>query len=300
MKKSRLLKLSMMLSLGFSIESISAQEGIAPPPPLLEQPAPQGVNVPAPAAEQSEGQPAAQTEQMQASQEEYYYTGEVYKDPGQKIDWIPDWIVPDFFKPEDKIWGIKRWSRYDYEMRANAPIGSRQKTWKGKVWPVRPRPTGVKPHLVHRFHAAHYWPTPFMEQDRETMQKMMEMHISNGWREATTFYAHHFDPVTNELNHSGEEQVRWILQSAPAQRKQFFVQTSATAGVNELRVTQLQQVAIRLSGNTDIPAISLRNASPPGRKASEIDTILKSIPTYMPPATIPYSGGAGPSYGSAE
>jgi hypothetical protein len=230
-----------------------------------------------------------------------YYEYGAYKDPGQKIDWIPDWIVPDFLKPEDKIPGVKRWSRDDYEIRANVPVGVRQKIWKGKVWPPVARPTGVKPHLIHRYYATHYWPTPFIEQDRILVDSIIEQHISNGWRDATTFYDYLFDPETNELTHAGQMQVQWLLESIPANRRTFFVQTSAAPGANEFRVTQVQQVASRLSGDGAIPTVELRNATSYGRPALEVDYIRRAELQSQPVPRVPLSSGnGGTTYGGGS
>lgn len=274
------LTLSVIVSISFfASEAVFAQNELLPPPEAAPE-----------EAQQYDDQAVSEDGTV-------YYESGTYKDPGQKIDWVPNWIVPDFFKAEDKIPGVKRWSRDDYEIRASLPIGSRQKIWKGKVWPPRPRPTGPKPHLVHRFHATHYWPTPFIEQDRMLVESVIEQHISNGWRDASTFYNYHFDPETNELTHAGQMQIQWLLETAPANRRTFFVQTSPEAGVNEIRVTQLQQIASRLSGNGEMPAVELRNSTFYGRPAAEVDYINKAFLNSQPIPRIPNTVGSGETYG---
>ncbi|HUG19847.1 MAG TPA: hypothetical protein VMM56_12765 [Planctomycetaceae bacterium] len=277
------LTLSVIVSISFlASDAVFAQNELLPPPEV----APEETLVIEDQAESEDGT--------------VYYEYGTYRDPGQKIDWVPDWIVPDFFKEEDKIPGVKRWSRDDYEIRSSLPIGSRQKLWKGKVWPPRPRPTGPKPHLVHRFHATHYWPTPFIEQDRMLVDSVIEQHISNGWREASTLYDYHFDPETNELTHAGQMQIQWLLEMTPANRRTFFVQTSAEVGANELRVTQVQQIASRLSGNGQIPAVELRNSTFHGRPAAEVDYINKAYLDSQPIPRVPNTVGGGTTYGGSN
>ena len=46
--------------------------------------------------------------------------------------------------------------------KAALPVGTRQKCWKGKLWPPYPRPTGPKQQFTHLYHAAHYWPYPYV------------------------------------------------------------------------------------------------------------------------------------------
>jgi hypothetical protein len=274
------LTLTVIVTIGFLSPEVLLAQNLLPPPedPAIESQVPATAEVGA---------------------EEYYEYGE-YQDPGQKREWIPRWMIPDWHKDSDTIPGVRRWSRYDYEMRGEVPIGSRQKFWKGKVWPARARPTGVKPHLIHRFHAAHYWPEPFIHEDRQVVQGVLEQHISNGWRDASTFYDYHFDAETNELSHAGELQMRWLLESAPAHRKRFYVQTSAEAGANELRVTNLQQIASRLSPSGEVPPVELRNVTAYGRPALEVDFIRKAEIQSQPQPRIPYTGGSGPSYGSSN
>lgn len=189
---------------------------------------------------------------------------------------IPYWLIPDFCKEEDKIPGVKRWSCDDYYVRGQLPIGQRQKCYKGKIWPVDPRPTGPRPHAIHRFHAAHYWPYPYDIWSRNRVNSVIAQQEQNGWRDATTIFDYHFDPDTNELTDSGELHLRWVLLNAPSKHRTLFLQTSAEEGVNEMRMVAVKQVAGRLMAGQEVPDVIYRNVMSVGRPATEIDYIRRA------------------------
>ena len=73
--------------------------------------------------------------------------------------------------------------------KAALPPGVRSNCKKGKVWPARPRSTGDKQQFSHTFHSAHYWPLPYVCQDREYVHNVMELQMNEGWQQETTLYA---------------------------------------------------------------------------------------------------------------
>ena len=211
---------------------------------------------------------------------------------------LPYWMVPDAFKAEDKIPGVKRWSREDYYLRGQLPVGQRQKCYKGKIWPVDPRPTGPKPHMIHRFHSAHYWPYPYDVWARNSVNNMIDIHQQKGWQDATTLYDYHFSPDTNELTDAGVLHLKWILENAPARYRMLYLQTSPREGANDLRMAEVAQVANRLTAGQQTPDVIFRNTTPYGRPAQEVDAIRRGELQSQPLPRIQYGGSAGQGYGA--
>lgn len=213
---------------------------------------------------------------------------------------LPYWMVPDFLKDEDKIPGVKRWSKEDYYLRGQLPIGQRQKCYKGKTWPVDPRPTGPTPHTIHRFHAAHYWPYPYDVWSRNRVTTVIAQHETNGWRDATTIYDYHFNAETNELTDSGQLHLQWVLQNAPSQYRTLFLQTSAAEGVNDMRLVEVKQVAARLMAGQEVPEVIYRNVQSVGRPAAEVDYIRRAELQSQPNPRIQANTSSAGGYGSGN
>jgi|SaaInlStandDraft_1057018.scaffolds.fasta_scaffold90819_1 hypothetical protein len=224
--------------------------------------------------------------------------GDYCDDCHHKWGLLPYWMAPDFVKKEDQIPGVRRWSKEDYYLRGQLPIGQRQKCYKGKMWPAEPRPTGPKPHMIHRFHAAHYWPYPYDVWSRNSVNNMIDAHQQKGWQDATTVYEYHFDTDSNELTDAGNMHIKWILENAPIQYRTLYLQTSAKAGSNDLRMAAVTQVAGRLTAGEQPPSVVFRNTTAYGRPAQEVDSIRRGELQSQPLPRITYPSSAGPGYGS--
>lgn len=211
---------------------------------------------------------------------------------------LPYWMAPDCVKEEDKIPGVRRWSKEDYYLRGQLPIGQRQKCYKGKMWPVDPRPTGPKPHMIHRFHAAHYWPHPYDVWSRNSVNNMISMQQQKGWQDATTLYDYHFNADSNGLTDAGTLHLKWILENAPSQYRILYLQTSAQAGANDLRMAEVAQTAGRLTAGQQTPEVIFRNTTSYGRPAQEVDTIRRGELQSQPLPRITYPSSGGPGYGT--
>jgi len=235
----------------------------------------------------------AEGQTCQACQQGYAHGSSCEEDCRHDHFLVPYWLIPDAFKEEDKIPGVKRWSREDYYLRGQLPIGQRQKCYKGKIWPAAPRPTGPKPHLIHRFHAAHYWPHPYDGWSRKSVNSTIAMQQQKGWQNATTLYEYHFDTDSNELTDAGILHLKWILENAPHQYRTVFLQTSAEAGANDLRLAAVSEVASRLTAGQETPEVQFRNTTPYGRPAVEVDYIRRAELNSQPEPRIQYNASGG-------
>ncbi|MFN0195414.1 MAG: hypothetical protein ACKVT0_01610 [Planctomycetaceae bacterium] len=183
-----------------------------------------------------------------------------------------------------------------WEEKASLPVGARQRHKYGKDWPPKPRPTERQQPLIHRYHNAHYWPLPYVCDDRAYVRNLTELQVASGWVTATTLYDYHFDKTSQELNRAGEIQLRWILENTPVQYRFTFVQNAGDALVNQRRVDSVQMQTGLMLGAEQAPPVMLRVTSPLSRPASEVVHIQRADMESMPAPRIQYeytSGGSG-------
>lgn len=188
--------------------------------------------------------------------------------------------------------GPPRGSDEWYALRATDPVGERRVYKYGKFWPPQPRPTGPKQLFMHKYHTQKYWPMPYVCGDRDAVYSVWNSQAENGWQMMTTLYDYHFDPVTNALNHSGQQHLLWILQSAPAERRRISVQTSTDATVNQMRVSNVQIAAAGVPGAGPVGDIALRTTPSAGRPAEEVQWIYEQQQTLRTPPQIQYTAPA--------
>jgi hypothetical protein len=109
---------------------------------------------------------------------------------------------------------------------------------------------------------------------------------------ATTLYEYHFNQETNALNGAGERQLQWILQSAPADQRQLYVQSMNDPVANQLRVANVQMAATNLAGADAVAPVTLRVTHAAGRPAEEVNWILEQQQTLRVPPSIQYTAPA--------
>lgn len=191
---------------------------------------------------------------------------------------------------------VRRWSDDWYELQAEAPVGTRQKEHKGKLWPPFARPTGEDMEFSHKYHHAHYWPYPYNCEDRDFVRALSAQQVANGWVSHTTLYEYHFNAENHELNNSGIIKLRWILEHAPLERRTVSVQAGESGVVSEERMANVRTEVARVLGDTNEVAVALRVTEPLGRPAMEVDVIRRGEIESMPNPRITYTSlpsGAG-------
>jgi hypothetical protein len=189
-------------------------------------------------------------------------------------------------------YGMKRWSDDWYAHEAERPIGARQKFRHGKLWPPYPRPTDDDgAECSHRFHHAHYWPLPYVCDDRAYVRHVSDLQIINGWTAETTLYDYHFLEGTAELNQSGILHLQWILQDVPPARRMIWVQTALNPESSQARLANVQVAALEMAGEGNCPPIMLRPGSMMGGKpAQEVDLQTRAYLGSMPMPRLPNRG----------
>jgi hypothetical protein len=187
-----------------------------------------------------------------------------------------------------------------YARRSLDPVGSRRRYVKGKFWPPFPRPEGLSMLPSHRFHAAHYWPYPYVCEDRQSVQEFIATQEEAGWENATTLYDYHFDNDDQSVNRSGLMQLQWILRNAPEHRKIIYVQVANDVTASNFRVASVQAEVSEMVGLENSPPVMLRVTSPLGRPALEVDTIQRKAQESQPIPRVspPFGGGVGGAGGA--
>lgn len=166
--------------------------------------------------------------------------------------------------------------------------GSRMRCHSGKVWPPYvARPTGCSEPCVHRYHTQHYWPDPYRWQDRGVVRAAVEQQRSAGWMTATTLYASHFDPETNELNQAGKLHLKWIMLHVPPTRRTTWVQAGDDAETSKVRLASVKNAVASTFGN-DCPPVMLRVCEQYGGSALEVDLVNRAYRSSWPVPRIPY------------
>jgi hypothetical protein len=175
-----------------------------------------------------------------------------------------------------------------YEYYSNLPVGARQVYYKGKLWPPRPRPVGPPQPCAHKYHAATFWPWPYVCQDRMLVQATTHTQIENGWIAATTFYDYHFDAETHALNSAGRRHLEYLLIHVPEEFRKAYVSSTFAPQQSDARVASVQAEIASLLGDAHSVPIELRAAEPLQRNAIVVEQIHRGGIEHMPVPTIKY------------
>lgn len=181
--------------------------------------------------------------------------------------------------------------------KAQLPLGERRRMKHGKVWPMRPRPSGPKQHWSHTYHATHHWPLPYVCQDRQYVRDVFAMQAAKGWADETTLSEYHFDPESHELSVPGRQHLNWILNIAPGEHRNVHLQESANQNVNQMRLASLQQAISELSMGDAAPHVQWRRGAPLSRPASQVRQIQAMDMSNLPAPVIGGAGGGGAAGG---
>ncbi len=183
-----------------------------------------------------------------------------------------------------------------YMYHASDPVGSRQCCKYGKLWPPFPRPTGPHQTCMHKYHAATYWPWPYVCQDRAVVNETSYNQIANGWETATTLYDYHFDPLTHHLNSSGRKHLAWIVSSVPEQYRRTLISAVWESQVNQAREASVHQELAQLMGPDYMMPIALQQSiNPAVRNAVVVEQINRTAIDGMLSPVIQYTSVQGAS-----
>ena len=183
-----------------------------------------------------------------------------------------------------------RWFSSDWSY----PGGTRQKFKHGKLWPPFARPTGKSEPFMHKYHRAHYWPLPYVCEDRNYVRQVLYQQTENGWTGYTTLYDHHFDVNTQELNQSGRRHLRWIAFHAPQEHRKAYVAEGYSPKDSQIRLANVRaSLAALMPPEAGAPPVMLRRAIAVGRPAEEVDEIRRAYLESIPIPRVPTESSEG-------
>ncbi len=169
------------------------------------------------------------------------------------------------------------------------PGGARQKYKFGKNWPPYARPVGCKEPYMHKYHRAHYWPYPYMCDDRSVIRQVVQQQSDNGWMNYTTLYDYHFDASTQELNQAGRLKLQWIALYSPERYRTAYVAASLDPRDSEIRLANTTSLIATICGSEDAaPPVMLRRAQSIGTPAEEVYLIRGAYLLSTPAPRLPY------------
>ncbi len=173
--------------------------------------------------------------------------------------------------------GLKKHSPEWWEYTGSLPVGSRQVYRHGKLWPPRPRPTDPQQTFAQQFHSAHFWPTPYVENDRNIIKVFEAVQINQGWKNVSTLYGYHFDSESHHLTKSGREHVLWVMQNPARHQHSIHVQASTERSINTMRVASVNNYIAELNDQIGRPLnVLLDVTSPVTRPAVEVELYQKA------------------------
>jgi len=204
---------------------------------------------------------------------------------------------PSLIESTDPYSNAKPGSDQWWAQKAQITPGVRQKYKKGKIWPARPRPMGEPQQFSHTFHAAHYWPLPYVCQDRQYVRDIMEVQKMNGWTEETTLYSRHFSAADQTLTRSGQLHLERILEITPLRRRAVFVQSTRNPAIDNIRLTNVESAVAEFTSGLETVSVSIRQGREYSRPASEVQITNDLYNSSIPSPRL--GGSAGSSSSSA-
>ena len=199
---------------------------------------------------------------------------------------------PQFFGHSDPNSCYEPGSDEWWAEKAQRLPGERQRYKKGKIWPARPRSPEPEQQFKHIYHSEHYWPLPYVCQDRAAVYAMIDMQTALGWQEETTLYDRHFDPQTNLLTRTGELLLKRIIHVVPPERRAVYVQSTYDTGMDSARMEIVSAAVASMCSENSVP-ISLRECQELSRAASEVQAINAMYNSSIPSPRISSAGSSG-------
>ena len=202
---------------------------------------------------------------------------------------------PTIFERHDQYSNLEPGSDAWWAEKAMLPPGVRQKCKKGKVWPPVPRSTQEPQQFSHTYHSEHYWPLPYVCQDRAAVAIGFEQQTALGWQEQTTLYEQHFDTATHKLNKAGRLHLEYILHVAPEGRRTVYVQSTYRPELDNMRMESVHQEISMFGQEDQVVPVTLRKCQQYGRPAAEVGQINQRYIYSMHAPRL--GGGAGGAAG---
>ncbi|MCA9061573.1 MAG: hypothetical protein KDA96_00860 [Planctomycetaceae bacterium] len=199
---------------------------------------------------------------------------------------------PSFIEHDDPTSMHEPGSDAWWAEKSMLPPGQRQRFWKGKMWPAVPRSSQPPQQFTHTFHSNHYWPLPYVCEDRQYVNQIFEMQVNRGWEAETTLYDRHFE-VGGELTEAGRLQLAHIVYVFPPERRSIFIQSTHDPQMDAIRTTSVHAALSMMGPDARSVSVSVKVCQEIGRSAREVEMINSQ---YINSTPLPrLSGGSGTS-----
>lgn len=176
--------------------------------------------------------------------------------------------------------------------KALLPPGGRQRCHKGKMWPPQPRPTVEAQQFSHAYHSEHYWPLPYVCQDRQYVRDIVGAQEQNGWQQQSTLYDRHFDEE-QQLIPAGRFQLMDILEINPLQYRTVRIQSTYNTEVDNIRLANVQLIVNEVTGGAENIPVMIGRGRDYSRPASEVKAINDLYHDTVPTPRLPSQAGGG-------
>jgi len=147
--------------------------------------------------------------------------------------------------------------------------------------------------IADDYRQANRWPFPYVCPDRQAVAAPFQIMIDNGWRRQNLVADQHFKGKKGELSAAGERMIRWIVQEAPRQHRTIFVRRADTEEETAARMAAVQQFAIKVSSDGNVPPVLETTVSPAGHPADwpnpRDSSISRKYPITVPNNYLPHS-----------
>ncbi len=137
------------------------------------------------------------------------------------------------------------------------------------------------------------WPKPFIAPDRQAVRAPFAAMVSNGWRSQNMIGEHHFIENTGRLTNAGELKIEWIVKQAPEQHRVIYVFRGRTPEETASRVESVQQFAVAILPDGDLPRILQSSIPALGWPASNLDAVGRAFRSSTPNPRMPVFEGTG-------
>jgi len=131
------------------------------------------------------------------------------------------------------------------------------------------------------------WPKPFVAADRQAARSPFAAMVSNGWRSQNMVGEHHFIENTGRLTEAGKLKIEWVLKQAPEQHRTLYVFRGRTMEETAARVESVQQFAVAVVPNGDLPQILESSVPALGWPASDLDIVARKFRESTPVPRMP-------------
>jgi hypothetical protein len=141
------------------------------------------------------------------------------------------------------------------------------------------------------------WPVQWVGYDRAAVCTPLSIQAEKGWHRTNLLGSYHFDANTNQLNHAGENKIRFILTHQIPERRTIFVERSLSNEVTALRVDAAQQAAVAMLPAGELPAVAESNLVLEGWPAEDVEATLRGFSKSRPSPRLPAASSEASAIG---